>query len=261
MRALALALLLAATAVPGVAAAGPLDPVPVLEFTASGPATAAFTLDAPLAFDYGNAVVTGSGHYAGVALYSAAGRWYGGVLSTPDLDSPARPMPLDRSSAMGGGAWRLPAGRYRVYVLADGTADVRLPLDSGGSVTVAASAPDRQSYAAASADLPAGASSTSLVRTVSTRARTRTLVLGQFGRGVATADVELRACLARLHRACTGVDRVAVRANGSLGGALRAGLNEPAWGERAARDGRVELTTPSSYGAHLALVVVQFDLV
>jgi hypothetical protein len=261
MRALALALLLATTTAPVAAVADPLPGVPALEFTATGPATAAFTLDAPVAFDYDNAVVTGDGHYAGVVLYSAAGRWYGGVVSTPDLDSPARPMPLHRSSPMGGGAWRLPAGRYRVYVLTDGPADVRLPLDSGSSMTVAASAPDRQSYAATGTDLPAGATSTALARTVTVRARTRTIVLGQFDRGVALADVELRACLARLHRTCTGVDRVAVHSGGTVGSALRAGLAEPAWRERAPRDGRVEVTTPSSYGAHLALVVVQFDLV
>lgn len=262
MRTVAAALLLAALLAPPAAVAAPTGGVAVLEFDASGPATAAFTLDAPVSFDYGRAVVTGTGSYAGVAVYSAAGRWYGGVVSVPSLDSPPRPMPLHRASTFGSRA-TLPAGRYRVYVLSDGLAQVRLPLDSGDSQTVTATAQDRQVYAAAGAQLPPGAASLALTRPVTARARTETFVIGQLDGGVATADLTVSICVARHGRRCDRhTDTVSTHADSSFLNGFRDLLGARNWlPDRTPHDARLEVTTAAAYGAAVSLAVVQFDRV
>jgi hypothetical protein len=260
IRALVAALLVAALAAPVGAAADPLDAAQVLEVTGSGPATATFTLDAPMTFDLDRAVVLGTGRYAGVELYSASGRSYGGVLSMPGMDSPSAPMPVPHTWKLGAAVVTLTPGRYRVYLLTDAFADVRLPLSKGGSMTVTATTPNRQAYDSAYLDLPAGPSTAALTRTVTTRARTRTYVFGQFGRGVATADVEIRACLAKVRKACKGVQTIGSHATSTTAGTLRIGLGQPAWRDRAPRDARVEVSAAASYATTLSLGVVQFDL-
>jgi len=255
-------LLVAACARPMAATAGPLDPVvPMLEFTGTGPTTAAFTLDGPVSFDLGNAVVTGRGRYAGVAVYTSSGRYVAGVVGVPELDGPPQQVALPHPWPLGPASVTLAAGRYRAYLLADADAEVRIRLDSGQSLAVTTTARVRETFYATHADVPNGASSLAFPRAVATRTATRTVVLGQFARGAATADVTLRICLTRHGTACTAQStRVVSTAAGTVGGALRDSMSVPSsFLPRTPLDARAEATAAASYGATFGFAVIQFD--
>lgn len=250
------AALLVAVWVGPAATAGPLEAaLPVLEVTGHGATTATFTLDAPATLRLDRAVVTGTGRYAGVAFVSAWGTYLGAVVSVPEMDGPDGPWPL------GGPTLSLRAGRYRAYLLADSTADVRIPLQTGAPQSLTTTSPVRETFYAGHLDVPAGAATLTLSRAIASRPTTRTIVLGQYAGGVAVADVTVRACLVRRGRACgTPGVQVSAGAPASLGPPLRASLSaRDAYLPAAPLDARAELVTAGSYAATFAFATIQFD--
>jgi len=132
--------------VAGIAApagASPLDPAPALVVTGTGPVVATFRVTTPTRLNLRDASVTiGSGTYGGVYVRSAAGVGRGGVLRVAAFDTTVDARPAVRQppvvlAAHGGGAHPLlDPGTYTVYLLADGAADVTIPLESGRGQTL-----------------------------------------------------------------------------------------------------------------------------
>lgn len=237
---------------------------PVLVVSGTGPTMTEFTTTAAMSFQYSSAIISGDGRYAGLTLYAASGRAYGGVVSLPELSEPARPLPLDPPTVFAGAITTLPAGRYRAYLLAEKgkRAEIRLPLKSGDGVTVETDKPIRQTYKLDRHPLAASETKAAVRLPLSVNARTKTYMIARFSGG--TAEHDVRVCPARRGRPCGPKDG-GVANHGLALGTTQSGVGLTASELNGLRDARAEVSTkpaavPNST-ALLGLVVLQFDLV
>ncbi len=155
----------------------------------------------------------------------------------------------------------LPPGRYRVYLLADATAEIRLPLTTGRGLTVRTTMPVKETFSVANAAVDSGRTSLALRHPVGATTRTRTFVIGQYGPGAFTTDLRLTVCLARRKKACGAHNGVTT--TGATMTTTQAGLGDSSWlPDRTPRDARVEaVLSPDAKAAWLSLAVVQYDRV
>lgn len=247
---------LLAPVLPGTATAAPL-----LVVSGSGATTADFTLDSTVTFDWSSAVITGGGRYGGVALYSATGRPYGGVVALPDLSDPLRPMTADAPTVFGGRT-TLPPGRYRAYLIADQDAAVRLRLVAGDGLDVRTTKPYRRTYAVSRHAVRAGETAAALRRAITVNARTMSYAFARYSGG-ATGNT-VRVCLTPRGAPCDRAEG-SVTNTGQGFGTTQSGFGLSARFVPRSRDVRAEVSvTPTAVAvtpdAVLGLAVIQLDL-
>jgi hypothetical protein len=238
----------------------PVDPSPVLVVRGSGPATATFTLAAPVRLDLHGASIAAAGTYGGV-FFRSGRRDYGGVLWVDALD----PTPTSAAS----GYWErygsarpqptLPAGTYTAYLLGDAATAVTIPLLSGPSLDVSATGPSRQVLRTAHASVaPSAAATTTPVGL--TFAQPRSMAVFVFGSYSARYESGLSTslCLARPGSARC---RVAGRTTGPAmtGGGVADGTELAPGAIAGTWDLRYAVTTQTSAGGDLALAVLQLE--
>ncbi|HEU0131987.1 MAG TPA: hypothetical protein VFQ85_13445 [Mycobacteriales bacterium] len=244
----------------------------LLEVTGTGATAADVTVASRVSFDLGNAVVTGSGRYAGFALWTTgrSPRPLGGVLASRDLDMPQRPVLLAATTRhavlaptqLGGQpVVTLEPGRYRVLLLADGDADVRVPLTPGstGGLSVRTTRPFRRSYTVAARAVTAADRHVAL-RGPLTSGRTRRYdVIAQWRPDV-PQDVELVACVTRRAASCARAPYAT--GNTSAGGTMPTTSGLGVRGGLLARDvreARAEAGLAGGGSGTFTLVVLDYD--
>lgn len=260
-------MLTALTAAPAAADA------PVLAITGSGPAFADVSLTAPLTIAYRDAVIVGSGKYAGFAVWQLGGakpESFGGVLASRDLDAPARPIPFGAASyhalqaplTFGVGSVTLTPGWYRFYLLSDARAEIRLPLPPGATgLTITATKTSRQTYSGQQEALSSTMTTAALRAPLTGRANTRYQLFARVGSGI-TEDVRVTACLTARDAPCAKGELVMENTGGGMtiwpatsGVGARGALLR-----RTTRDARAEAKVTDCVNCTLALVFLAYDL-
>ena len=253
-------------------AAGPLDP-PALVVSGSGPAVATFTLRAPVRLDLYRAEVTSmAGSYGGVFIRSATSTaTYGGVVRIRALNTSMYPegTPGSRQShdildGHYGPQPTLPAGKYQAYLLADGAAEVRIPLMEGSALALRATAPSRQRLHTELHDLPADTDPDvdTFGRTYpfSRPVKAFSFLFGQFTARIDSEDVSVELCLASTPPKCNA--RVVNEAGGLMHQAT-ASVSTKLWPEKwSAGRWQLSVTVKStiSGGGRAALAYLQLDI-
>jgi hypothetical protein len=249
---------------------------PVLTVSGTGPAMIDVTLTSAVTFDYGDAVIVGTGRYAGFAVWRITGAKpepLGGVLASRDLDGPARPAPVGATTfhtllapmLLGRNTVTLAAGiRYRVFLLADDRAEIRIPLAPGASgLTIQPAKKSRQTYEAQQAAVSSAATTAALRVPLTVRGATRYEILARLGSGPGfTEDVKVTACVTRRGAKCTRGAFAQETSNGGMSPwATTSGLGvRGALLDRTIRDARAEAKVTGAVNGSLALVVVAYDL-
>lgn len=254
----------------GAANAGSAVAAPLFVVTGAGSATAELTVTSTMTIDYGDAVVTGTGRYAGLAIWSASGRSFGGVVAIPGLDSPTSPVAAGvttrvatlATTLIGTPVARLVPGRYRVHLLGDGATEVRVPVRDGDGMTLRADTPAVQGFSVTHATARAQGSGVTARRALAVRRTTKYVVVARFGPGAASRDVRVVACVTRRNTTCAGGVVVQMTSTGGTAvGATQSGVGfRGTLVGGAARDARAEVTYSGTAGGTLALAVVSYDL-
>lgn len=252
-------LTLVASAAPA-GATGPLDPVPALVITGRASATATFTLTTWTEYRLSDAEVTYAGRYAGVEIFRVTGLPEGGLFASEDFanSDPLGAMP--RPPVMSGpDVHSLPPGTYRVYLLTDAEATIRLPLSAGSSVTVRPTKHIRTAYAASAVNVVAGSTAAAVRLPLGpTVARTFGQVFAQYTPSGTSRGMKLKACITANNESCaTGYATTTMNTTGLW--STLAGIGSG--GFPAGSDGRGELTATTTAGGTLSLVTILYDRV
>lgn len=175
--------------------------LPVLSIDADHAASARFRLATDTAVAFDQARVISDADYAGFALYNDAGRLQGGILTAPAASTARReldPVSIGHRTAY------LPAGWYRVVVLANAPIKVRIPLSTGSGTTVTATTPDQQTYKAMTKAVPQSGPITVELRArlPRTTAANHVVLLGRLSPAVFDGKLTLLVCASQRNKPC-----------------------------------------------------------
>jgi hypothetical protein len=253
----------------------------VFTLTAAGAAVADFTVSTTTTFDLNQVVVRGTGRYAGYELWDVTTRRESPVsslLTTRDIDARYRPAAVAATRYNGHLAGLAccnpivtlrPGRRYRVFLVTDGSAEVRAPLRAGSTsgVAITATKPLRYTYTAKSV-LYQATDTGAVVRLPMSPAPSTEYV---FYAGVAPAvvngvpgtagDVVVTGCITRRAAPCR--DRAAYsvtsRSNYALGSTTDTGGSVYAGVDPRHRDVRAEARLQGPCPGTLTLLLITLD--
>lgn len=256
--AMAVAVLAAAFAAP-VAAGAPTDPPPAIVVSGEGPTTATFTLRRTARILVHEITATATGRYGGVRIERVDRKGTGGTVLLVDDFKPLV-APAYRPSVFGFAYDSLEAGTYRAYLLADGAAEVRLPLESGDPLAVRTTKRFPQTLDVERRPLPAGAASLTFTRPVTrTTGRSVRIAVGQLAPANVSSQARVTTCLTPRGRTCAATSWSAT-GRASMASVARSGVDIGGV-LTGAVEARVEAQADLTAGAEVYLAVVQFERV
>lgn len=283
-RTLATLLATAVTAVAG-ATAPPAAATPgFLTVTGTGAVAADFSITKAVTLDLSTVVMRGTGDVVGFTLWTSGSRRYvTQVVASRDIDGEYRRPATAAASVAGFGAARpttmdpattttLKPGRYRIYLISDGEADIRIALKAPATddITLRATLPVQRVYAARTATAEPSAGKAAARIPVTLRPQWWYTVFASFAAhdGTLPKDAQrlrLTACATPRGKSCgSAFGAVTMNGNSPLLGQMLAscGIDARALGVRRNRavDARAEAVFTSDYDGTVLLTVVAHEL-